>query len=144
MKLNLGCGSDYIEGYMNVDNNINYKADRYFDLNKIPYPLPDNTFKEITMNMILEHLDKPIEVLNEICRISKDEAKIKIIVPHATTYSNFVNIQHEHLFTEISFDDFLLEAYRLNELKLIKNEFIYNNKWKKYIPFKNYLKLFII
>jgi len=46
-KLNLGCGDDYKDGYVNLDWNKNARADLYHNLNQIPYPFPDNTFDEI-------------------------------------------------------------------------------------------------
>ena len=37
IKLNLGCGEDYREGYVNIDNNTAVNADIYSDfINKIP------------------------------------------------------------------------------------------------------------
>lgn len=46
MKLNLGCGSDYRQGYINVDR-ISGVADVIHDLNEFPYPWPDNAADEI-------------------------------------------------------------------------------------------------
>ena len=60
-------------------------------------------FDEILMKMILEHLDNPIKVLKEIIRISKNNARLIIIVPHAGSYANFTDIQHKTNFTENSF-----------------------------------------
>lgn len=144
MKLNLGCGGIYKEGYVNVDISSKYKTDKIVDLNTFPYPFNENTFKEVTMDMILEHLDSPINSLKEIIRICKNKARILILVPHATSYANFGDIQHRHLITENSFAEFLLREYDLEELILISHKFIFTNKWKKYIPFKHYLKIFLM
>jgi ubiquinone/menaquinone biosynthesis C-methylase UbiE len=140
-KLNLGCGKDYKKGWTNVDV-IGVKKDVKHNLNKVPYPFRKNTFDEILMKMVLEHLDDPIKVLKEIVRISANNAKLTIIVPHATSYANFTDIQHRTNFKENSFNKDLLEEYELRELKLKKIEFLYRNKWKKFIPFKNILKIF--
>jgi hypothetical protein len=94
------------------------------------------------MNMILEHLDRPIEVLKEIIRISKNNALLTIVVPHAYSYASVTDIQHKTNFTENSFTDKLLEEYDLNNLRLKKVKFLYQNKWKKYILFKKFLKIF--
>ena len=84
------------------------------------------------------------KVLEEIIRISKDKGKIRIIVPHATSYANFTDIQHKTNFTENSFSQRLLEELELSKnLILKKQEFIFKNKWKKCIPFKKYLKIFL-
>jgi len=142
-KLNLGCGKDYKQGWINVDI-IHVKKDINYNLNKIPYPFKNNEFEEILLKMILEHIDKPLKVLKEVIRISKDDAKITIIVPHATSYANFTDIQHKTNFTETSFNQKFLEEYELEQLRLEKIEFIFENKWKKLIPFKKYLKIFFI
>ncbi|MBU1103120.1 MAG: class I SAM-dependent methyltransferase [Nanoarchaeota archaeon] len=141
-KLNLGCGLDYKKGWVNVDV-IDVKADMKFDLNNFPYPFKKDTFDEILLRMILEHLEEPIEVLKEVIRISKNNAKLIIIVPHANSYANLTDIQHKTNFTEDSFDIYLLNEYGLNSLFLGKKEFIFHHQWKKYMPFKSYLKIFL-
>ena len=142
-KLNLGCGGNYKEGWVNLDV-IDVKKDIKHDLNKLPYPFKDNTFDEVLMRMILEHLDNPLIKLKEIIRICKKGAKLTIIVPHAFSYANVTDLQHKTNFTENSFGDALLMEYELKNLKLVNKEFMYNNKWKKFIPFKKYLKIFFV
>jgi predicted SAM-dependent methyltransferase len=56
MKLNLGCGSDYRQGYINVDR-VSGVADVVHDLNVFPYPWSDNSVDEIVARHILEHLE---------------------------------------------------------------------------------------
>ena len=142
-KLNLGCGEDYKEGWINIDVNKNYKADIYSDINIFPYPFKNNEFDEVYASMILEHLDNPILALKELSRIPKQNAIIKIIVPHATSYSNLGDLQHKFSFTESTFEKNLLIEYGINNLVLINKKFLFeNNKWKKLIPFKKYLKIF--
>jgi hypothetical protein len=53
-------------------------------------------------------------------------------------------LQHKHSFTENTFSESLLEEYDLKELKLVRKRFLFpSNRWKKYIPFKKYLKIFL-
>ena len=134
-KLNLGCGLNYREGWINVDNNNSYKTDRTCNLEKFPYPFKSNTFNKVYCGMILEHLNKPAEVLKEIHRICKNGAKITIIVPHADSYANKTDLQHKNNFTENSFDQELLKEYGLEgNFVVAKVEFIWKHKWKKYLP----------
>jgi len=81
-KLNLGCGKDIRRGYLNVDYFSAKGVDMVLDLNNMPYPFKNNQFDEIVLQDIFEHLENPINVLEEIYRISKNKARIKIRVPH--------------------------------------------------------------
>ena len=97
----------------------------------------------IVANSVLEHLQYPIKALKELTRISKNNAIIKILVPHANSYSNISDLQHKNNFTENTFCEESLREYELEELELIKKKFAFKeNQWKKYIPFKKYLKIF--
>jgi len=142
-KLNLGCGEEYRTGWVNVDCRNNVKVDVKWDLEKFPYPFKDNQFDEVLMGHVLEHLIDPIRVLREIIRISKNKAKVIVEVPHAISYANIASIQHKANFTENSFTPEHLKEYDLEQLKLIKNEFVYKNKWKRFIPFRGHLKIFL-
>lgn len=87
-SLNLGCGTDYQEGYINVDisdkdvygNKI--KVDVVHDLNIFPYPFPDNHFLEIKAQAIVEHLYDRMKVWHELYRIAEKGCVIKVVVPH--------------------------------------------------------------
>jgi predicted SAM-dependent methyltransferase len=93
-KLNLGCGNDIKEGYINVDL-YNPKADIIWDLNKFPWPFGDNEFDEIYAAHILEHLNDTVRAMEEIWRISKRGAKVIIKVPHFSTtwFGNPTHVQ---------------------------------------------------
>jgi len=141
-KLNLGSGDDYRGGWTNLDCRNNVKLDIQHDLNKFPYPFKKDIFDYILIKHVLEHVDDPIKLLQEMTRICKNNAKIKIFVPHATSYANFSSIQHKSNFTENSFTETQCKGYDLEKLKPLKTKFIFKNKWKKYIPFKKVLKIF--
>ena len=141
-KLNIGCGKEYIEGWINLDS-INVKKDVKHDLNKIPWPFKDSIFKEVLMKSVLEHLNNPIKIVKEVIRISKKGAKLVIIVPHARSLASVTDIQHKTYFTENSFCPELLKEYELSGLILKRADFIYKNKWKKYIPFKKAFNIFL-
>ncbi len=141
-KLNLGSGLDYLPEWINVETREGIKKDIEWDLDILPYPFEDNTFDVVLIKHVLEHLRDPIEVLREIIRISKNGGKVKVMVPHASSYAAITDIQHKTLFTENSFDEPLLQEYELEQLKLIDKDFGWDNKWKRYIPFKKVLKIF--
>ena len=47
MKLNLGCGKDYIDGWVNVDFYDDSKCDVTHDLEEFPWPWEDDSVSEI-------------------------------------------------------------------------------------------------
>jgi ubiquinone/menaquinone biosynthesis C-methylase UbiE len=112
MKLNLGCGKDIKDGYINLD--VRYIKGVYIlcDLNSLPYPFKNDVFDEIYCNNILEHLNDVVETMEELHRICKSGARIVIKVPHFTCQYAFADPTHKHYFTYESFDYFLSEKER--------------------------------
>lgn len=105
-KLNLGCGSDYKNGWVNLDINKNVKADIYHNIEKFPYPFHNNSFDFVLLNMVLEHISSPIAVLEEVWRISKPNAMVKVFVPHWSSYLQYSDLTHKSAFSALSFHYF--------------------------------------
>lgn len=106
-KLNFGCGKDIKKGWINVDIQEGDLIDKSFDFNKYPYPLKDNTFDEILLDNVLEHLPNPQKVMEELWRISKNNASIKIIVPYYNTYYAWGDPTHVTFFNEVTIQQVL-------------------------------------
>jgi hypothetical protein len=83
-KLNLGCGVNLMEGYLNIDKFG--KPDLVHDLNVFPWPFDDDSVEEVNAKHVLEHLGETIEqrfgIIKELYRICKNGAMIHIEVPH--------------------------------------------------------------
>lgn len=94
MLLNLGCGYNKLEGYVNVDHDPLCQPDVVADLEQ-PLPFEDSSAEEIVMVHVLEHLGQSTETyLNlwkEFYRILKPNGLIKITVPHW----NHENFHHD-------------------------------------------------
>jgi len=101
-KLNLGCGSKIIDGYLNVDRSA--PADLVHDLESFPWPWPDNSIEEIRLVHVLEHLGKDTatfkNLVQEIYRVACNNAKIQIIVPHPRHDSYLADPTHVRPITE--------------------------------------------
>ncbi|HUE64246.1 MAG TPA: methyltransferase domain-containing protein [Rhizomicrobium sp.] len=84
MKLNLGCGSQILDGWVNVDKFGT--PDQILDLETFPWPWADNSADEILLNHVLEHLgQKPevfIAIMRELYRVCRNGATLHIRVPH--------------------------------------------------------------
>jgi ubiquinone/menaquinone biosynthesis C-methylase UbiE len=105
-KLHLGSGLKVLKGYINVDLTKKYGAQVVHDLEKFPYPFKNNEFDEILIDNVLEHLQDTVKVMEELHRISKPGAIIKIIVPHSSGYMAFGSVTHKRFFSSGSFETF--------------------------------------
>jgi len=85
MKLNLGCGKDYIDDWVNVDFYDDSKCDVTHDLEEFPWPWEDDSVSEIRIIHTLEHLGADwkvyIKILQEMYRVCEDDAGIMVAVP---------------------------------------------------------------
>ena len=83
MKLNMGSGEDKRPGWVNVDNRPEVKPDVVWDLEKFPYPFPDNSAEEIMWKDSLEHLSWRVvdKALRETFRILKPGGRVYIQCP---------------------------------------------------------------
>jgi len=83
MKLNLGCGGDKREGYVNVDIRKEVNPDRIMDLEKTPYPFDNESVDEILAKDVIEHFSfRNVErVVKEWHRILKKGGKLVIQTP---------------------------------------------------------------
>lgn len=104
-KLNLGCGNDYLEGWLNIDISVKSKADLVYDLSK-GIPLADNSVIQIKAQHFLEHIQDIIYMMNEIWRVCINGAKVYIEVPHQSSLMAFADPTHKRIFNEESFKYF--------------------------------------
>lgn len=151
IKINLGSGKKYLDGYINCDIVKTIKADKYFDLDKPPYPFQDSFADEVLMDNVLEHVEDVGLVMEEIYRILKNQGILRIYVPYFKSDGAFQDPTHKHYFTEKTMDYFIEEFeynyYTKIRFVKIKAELFCDNKTslsklRLLIPFKNILKYF--
>lgn len=94
MKLNLGCGFNKQEGYVNVDMYDACSPNVLHNLEIFPWPFSDGSADEILFNHSLEHLgqqsDVFLKIMQETYRVAKDGATVYINVPHPR-HDNFIS-----------------------------------------------------
>lgn len=113
MKLNIGCGHDKREGYINLDKEPGV-GDFTFDLNTIPFkelPWDDNTFEEIYASHIIEHLSHPLDIFEELWRVAKPDCKLIVRVPYGSSDNAWEDPTHVRPYFLQSFAYFSQCAY---------------------------------
>lgn len=114
IKLNLGCGEDYLDGWINADLYAK-KVDLRFDAEKAPFPIKTGTIDEVRCFQLLEHLRYPEITMAEIFRILKPGGIATLIVPHYTSAGSY-NFRHHSQFSTTAIYDFLEGHEKQNEL----------------------------
>ena len=110
--INIGCGKTRIPGSVGVDCvKIPGYVDVVHDLNVTPYPFDTNFSDEIHFYHVLEHLDNPVEKIEEIHRILKPSGVLYMRVPHFSSNGAFTDITHKRPYSYYSFDIFQADAY---------------------------------
>lgn len=102
-KLNLGCGNKHVEDAVNLDVTPDTSPDVVHNLNVRPWPFPDDSFDEVMAYDVIEHLDDVIASMEEIHRVCRDGAVVKITVPHFSSGNAFTDPTHRHYFSYFSF-----------------------------------------
>lgn len=106
-KLNLGCGSDYMHGWVNIDSG-NVRCDISHDIEVFPWPIEDSSVNEIKMQHILEHISKEnfISFVREVYRVCCNAAIINIVSPYAGSDNFWTDPTHKMPLTTRTFDYF--------------------------------------
>lgn len=106
--LELGCGSQKEEGFLGVDKFNTKEADVIHDLDETPWPLPQNNFSKINALDVIEHVEKPVQFIEEIHRVAEQGAEVIIRAPHQSS-QNWNDLTHKRLLGYRSIENFFTE-----------------------------------
>ena len=121
MKLHIGCGNDYKKGYINCDVSSDVKCDKIVDLEK-ELPFKDNSVSEVLANHVFEHINNFVQLMHELHRICKKDAKLEIRTPFYSAWGQFNDPTHVRFFTPFTFNYFVKGNYS-HEVKCSKDMF---------------------
>ncbi|MEG6586414.1 class I SAM-dependent methyltransferase [Dendrosporobacter sp. 1207_IL3150] len=96
-KLHLGCGFTILPDWINVDCVANPGVDLVFDLNncdKESLPLEDNSIERIMAVHLIEHISKPLPLMQELYRVAKPDAEMICYVPYGASDDAFEDPTH--------------------------------------------------
>jgi SAM-dependent methyltransferase len=100
--LDVGCGSAKTPGAVGLDISADTEADVVHDLDTFPYPIADDSFDQILMQDVLEHVREPIRVFEELHRIARPRARIQLRTPHFSSVLAYGDPTHRHYFSTIA------------------------------------------
>lgn len=96
-KLNVGCGRNIRQGWLNLDSYPLPGVDILADLNVCatkPIALEDNCVDEFLLSHVLEHIDNVLPMMQELHRVAANGALMTIHVPHGASDDAFEDPTH--------------------------------------------------
>jgi SAM-dependent methyltransferase len=97
--LDVGCGSNKYPGAFGIDLSPDTHADLVHDLNVVPWPLDDESFDQILLQDVLEHLRNPYDVFSELHRLARPAARVLLRTPHFSSVLAYSDPTHTHSFS---------------------------------------------
>ncbi len=83
MKLNIGCGANKLDGYINIDANPAMEADLTLDVGKSKLPYETASVDEVVSSHTIEHIPRALHwnMFNEINRVLRVGGSLFISFP---------------------------------------------------------------
>lgn len=102
-RLDLACGSNKAPGFFGVDIAETKDTDVVWDLEKFPWPFPDNSVDEIVCNHYIEHTKDLIAFMNELYRIMVPGGSALIRAPYYNSMRAWQDPTHTRAISEATF-----------------------------------------
>jgi hypothetical protein len=103
IRLNLGCGRKKLDNAINVDISPAVGPEIVHNLDIFPWPFLSETFVETLAYDNNEHCADIVKTMEEIHRVSRNGAVVKLTVPHFSSVNAFTDPSHRHFFSASSF-----------------------------------------
>jgi SAM-dependent methyltransferase len=127
--LNLGCGKAKRAGAINLDVTAATSPDVVHDLNRLPWPFPDSTFREVHANDVVEHLEDTVKTFEELHRVCRPGGVVCLTVPHFSSHQAYADPTHRRVFTLGTFDYFTpgnpYEFYSSARFRILQRDLIF-------------------
>jgi SAM-dependent methyltransferase len=110
VKLDLGCGANKNPGFLGIDYRALPGVDIVHNLEKFPFPLPNECASLAVASHVVEHLDphggKFIEFMNEVWRLLKPDGEFWIAAPYAGSPGYWQDPTHCNPCSEVTWEYF--------------------------------------
>jgi SAM-dependent methyltransferase len=92
IKMNVGCGRNIMKDWINLDSKSLPGVDLVCDLDRLGsgegrevLPIPDGTISEFLLSHVLEHIQNPLPMMQELWRVAKPGAVMTIRSPYGSS-----------------------------------------------------------
>jgi SAM-dependent methyltransferase len=146
-RLDLGCGGNKTPGAVGLDKYPGPGVDLVHDLDQLPLPFENGRFDWIEMSHVIEHVSRPKDLMDEVHRIAKPGATVRVITPHYSSQLSYGDLDHFHHFGYITFTELQNSGkFRLKKHKIHFTDFykvfgisllahVAPRRWEKYLAF---------
>ena len=96
LTLDVGCGGNKTPGSVGMDVRALPGVDAVHDLQTFPWPFADETFDEIIMSHVMEHVEPKyvIHVMNEMWRVMKVGGVLMMAMPYPGSHGHWQDPTH--------------------------------------------------
>ncbi len=137
MKLNLGCGKDIKQGYVNIDKVFLEGVNIICDIEELPFK--NNVFDKILCKHVLEHINNLIDIMTEIHRVLKEEGIVRIEVPHCSCILAYSDPTHKTFFSYTTMEYFetmrKFNWYSKVKFQIVSRRFQFSGGRMKFLSF---------
>lgn len=127
IRLDIGCGEYKQEGFVGMDRQALPGVDIVHDIEKFPWPLPDDCCLVIVGSHIIEHIrpELTVPLFDEMWRVMKPGGQLALCTPYAGSHGYWMDPTHVNGFNEATFYYFdprqhLYKIYRPNPWHIVK------------------------
>ena len=104
IKVNLGCGTLPLDGWVNLDMVALPGVDVVHDLDVVPWPFKDGEAEEISAEDVFEHVGDPLAFMAECWRVLAPGGHLRLRTSYWKSESAFTDPTHKRFCTELTFD----------------------------------------
>lgn len=137
INLDIGCGDNKQPGFVGMDIRPGPAVDIVQDLEKFPWPLPDECVSLAVASHVVEHINPHgftfVNFMNEVWRVLKPGGKFMIAVPYAGSQGYFQDPTHCNPCNEVTWAYFdpmdrsnLWSIYKPKPWKIIADSLSWN------------------
>lgn len=107
IRLNLGCGSQKLSGWVNVDQHEEHGPELWTNIDTRKLPYEDASVEEIQAISVLQYIKNLIRLMNDCHRVLKPSGYMKIVVPLFPSTGAFDDPLVQRCFTQRTFEWFI-------------------------------------